>query len=301
MNKEKTILTIDNTISKNQDTFANFKLINDSFLNQDTTSNIYIYIRCQIISNLRDHENYRFLVSRNTKNSYLESTELVLLNTDKDTQDYNSFLNGSHNNIKNNNAPKIRFREYKENWKNDNFSNIFDFISDKGHCELQILSTFKRDGMIPRNLDIHTSEITIKNYKKIEKGDFVNHLSSYQYGFSYSDFVGITSPAYDIFRIIDIKKQVDLFWKYFFMSEDFIKSLKSITYGIRQGKKTSSSEIKDFKFFYPIEKEQQKIGSFFQNIDILLKNIEQKTEKIQSLKNFLLQKMFPKNNKKSPK
>ncbi|MBN0919475.1 hypothetical protein JV175_02495, partial [Mycoplasma gypis] len=197
MNKEKTILTIDNTISKNQDTFANFKLINDSFLNQDTTSNIYIYIRCQIISNLRDHENYRFLVSRNTKNSYLESTELVLLNTDKDTQDYNSFLNGSHNNIKNNNAPKIRFREYKENWKNDNFSNIFDFISDKGHPELQILSTFKRDGMIPRNLDIHTSEITIKNYKKIEKGDFVNHLSSYQYGFSYSDFVGITSPAYD--------------------------------------------------------------------------------------------------------
>ncbi|MBN0919324.1 restriction endonuclease subunit S, partial [[Mycoplasma] gypis] len=88
--------------------------------------------------------------------------------------------------------------------------------------------------------------------------------------------------------------------KYFFMSEDFIKSLKSITYGIRQGKKTSSSEIKDFKFFYPIEKEQQKIGSLFQNIDILLKNTEQKTEKMRSVKNFLLKKMFPENNKKIP-
>ncbi|MBU7478744.1 restriction endonuclease subunit S [Lactiplantibacillus pentosus] len=54
----------------------------------------------------------------------------------------------------------------------------------------------------------------------------------------------------------------------------------------------NSNDIKDAKIMVPVEEEQQKIGSFFQQLDHLITLHQRKLEKLQELKKGYLQKMF---------
>lgn len=62
----------------------------------------------------------------------------------------------------------------------------------------------------------------------------------------------------------------------------------------------NSNDIKDAKIMVPVEEEQQKIGSFFQQLDHLITLHQRKLEKLQELKKGYLQKLFPKNGSKFP-
>ncbi|MBN0919299.1 restriction endonuclease subunit S [[Mycoplasma] gypis] len=101
------------------------------------------------------------------------------------------------------------------------------------------------------------------------------------------------------YKITNFNKILGIYFYYLF-SKNFYYEIKN-----KSAKVTVDSiridMIKDMKIMFLEDKtEQQKIGSLFQNIDILLKNTEKKIEKMDSLKNCLLQKMFPENNKKIP-
>ncbi|MBM6414736.1 restriction endonuclease subunit S [Lacticaseibacillus paracasei] len=62
----------------------------------------------------------------------------------------------------------------------------------------------------------------------------------------------------------------------------------------------NSNDIKDAKIMVPVEEEQQKIGSFFQQLDHLITLHQCKLTKLKELKQGYLQKMFPKNGSKFP-
>jgi type I restriction enzyme S subunit len=150
-------------------------------------------------------------------------------------------------------------------------------------------------GMAPRSDTGYTishnkaNEVT---YKVVKPGQYVIHLRSFQGGFAHSAVEGITSPAYTVFGFKNLNLHDDYFWKIIFMSKSFIKSLETITYGIRDGRSISFSEFSEMSFLFPSKQEQQKISTYFRSLDKQISLQEQKLEKLKQIKAACLDKMF---------
>ena len=198
--------------------------------------------------------------------------------------------------------PQLGFLNNIE-WMNAPASEIFISVNDRNHPELPVLSASQEWGMIYRDeggMNIFHDVANEVTYKRVKPGQFVIHLRSFQGGFAHSKVEGITSPAYTILDFKDKNKHNDLFWKYVLTSEEFIKRLELITYGIRDGRSINFSDFSTLKFQFPSYEAQQKIGSFLSNIDSLIQAKTKKLESLKAVKKSLLQKSFPKAGKKIP-
>lgn len=192
-------------------------------------------------------------------------------------------------------VPEFRFDGFDGDWICNKSGNVFELISEKDFPDLDVLSATQDKGMILRNdfsSDIQYDKNQLKNYKKVEPGDFVIHLRSFQGGFAHSSIEGITSPAYSVIRIKDEGSHFDLFWKTIFSSQNFINILQKLIYGVRDGKSISFKDFKGIKLRYPTLAEQEKIGNFFKNLDTQIENEEKLLESYKMMKKSLLQKMF---------
>ncbi|WP_369384385.1 restriction endonuclease subunit S, partial [Ligilactobacillus hayakitensis] len=190
--------------------------------------------------------------------------------------------------------PEIRFSEFNNDWEQRKFGDIFKSISDKGHPHLPVISATQDAGMVLRSDSGHNiqhDKSSEKGYKRVQPGDFVIHLRSFQGGFAASKVEGITSPAYTVIRFLD-SNQNFYFWKNIFISQRFIKSLVKVTYGIRDGRSISYSDFKNLKWNFPSNDEQKKIGTHIEKVNSLITLHQNKLEKLQNLKKFLLNKLF---------
>lgn len=148
-------------------------------------------------------------------------------------------------------------------WEQRKARDLFDSYADKGYPELPVLSATQDAGMVKRD-EIGKSVFHDKSnevgYKRVLPGQFVIHLRSFQGGFAHSNIEGITSPAYTIFGFKPTEKQYDIFWKYIFSSEEFVRRLETVTYGIRDGRSISYDEFLTMGFIVPSYAEQVKIA-----------------------------------------
>ncbi|HAP6108749.1 MULTISPECIES: restriction endonuclease subunit S [Enterococcus] len=200
--------------------------------------------------------------------------------------------------------PEIRFDGYEGDWEQRKAKELFIPKADKNQPELPVLSVTQDHGVIYREqvgIDIKYDKATLKNYKVIHQGDFIISLRSFQGGFELSDKLGITSPAYTIFVPKNMNSQDSLFWKTKFKTFTFIESLKTVTFGIRDGKSISFSEFGDLKLFYPkIIEEQKKIGAFFKQLDDTITLYQRELDLLEQTKQTYLKKMFPKTGEDKP-
>ena len=209
-------------------------------------------------------------------------------------------------------SPQLRFSGFKkieneklkdENWFSAPASEIFISVNDRNHPELPVLSASQELGMIYRDeggMNIFHDVANEITYKRVKPGQFVIHLRSFQGGFAHSKIEGITSPAYTILDFKDKNKHNDLFWKYVLTSEEFIKRLELITYGIRDGRSINFSDFSTLNFYFPSYEVQQKIGAFLSHVDSLIQAKTKKLESLKAVKKSLLQKCFPKAGQKVP-
>ena len=192
-------------------------------------------------------------------------------------------------------TPKIRFKGFTYTWEQREAETLFISYAEKGFPDLPVLSATQDKGMVFRDdegkIVFHdkTNEI---GYKRVQPGQFVIHLRSFQGGFAHSNILGITSPAYTIFGFKEGEKQYDLFWKCIFSSPDFIRRLESVTYGIRDGRSISYDEFLTMKFIIPEYNEQVKIATHLIKTDNLITLHQRKVEKLKNIKSALLEKMF---------
>ena len=192
-------------------------------------------------------------------------------------------------------VPQLRFEGYEEDWEEDYGSNLFVPTNERNHPDLPVLSATQDKGMVIRD-DIgfkvsHDKENEV-GYKRVVPGDFVIHLRSFQGGFAHSAFEGIASPAYTIFRLCNIDKHDDYFWKFIFSSKSFVARLQLITYGIRDGRNIRYDEFVKMLNAFPKKNEQHDIAQFFLTIDHLISLRTRQLEKLKALKAGFLQKMF---------
>lgn len=146
---------------------------------------------------------------------------------------------------------------------------IFRSHTNKNHNgEFEILSASQERGIIPRKdveIDIKYSEESISGYKKVDIGDFVISLRSFQGGIEYSTYEGLVSPAYTVLKpIIPIS---DTYYKNYMKTTDFICRLNSVIYGIRDGKQIGFEDFGNLAFHYPPLKEQKKIAEILTTCD----------------------------------
>ena len=192
-------------------------------------------------------------------------------------------------------TPRVRFKGFEGEWEKVRASNVFKTFNEKNRPDLPVLSATQDRGMVTREAigyNIFHDKSNEATYKHILPGQFIIHLRSFQGGFAHSSIEGIASPAYTIMEFKDKTRHFDLYWKYIFMSKEFIKRLELITYGIRDGRSISFEEFSEMYFTVPSYEEQQKIASYFTNLDRQISLQTQRLEKLKQIKAACLDKMF---------
>lgn len=192
-------------------------------------------------------------------------------------------------------VPKIRFKGFEGEWKKVKADSIFKTFNEKNRPDLPVLSATQDRGMVTREsigYNIFHDTSNEATYKHILPGQFVIHLRSFQGGFAHSEIEGIASPAYTIMDFKNKDLCHDYYWRYVFMSKEFIKRLELITYGIRDGRSISYDEFKEMSFLVPSKKEQIKIASYLRNLDRQISLQSQRLEKLKQIKSACLDKMF---------
>ena len=191
------------------------------------------------------------------------------------------------------NVPKLRFKGYNVEWKKVRTEEIFENVTIKNKPSLPVLAVTQERGTILREscgINIKYENESLKSYKLVKPGNFIISLRSFQGGLEYSGLEGIVSPAY---TILNNKQSISYdFFKYYFKTYNFIKSLNIAVEGIRDGKQISYNSFKDIKITFPNIEEQEKIASFLTLID---KKIEKQKELVELLKKYkrgLLSQIF---------
>ena len=175
------------------------------------------------------------------------------------------------------------------------FHQLFEVANEKNKKLVykSVLSASQELGMIERsdiNIDIKFEQESISGYKIVRKGDYVVHLRSFQGGFAFSDRTGICSPAYTILRPNDLVGYGYL--SHFFTSKLFIKSLKLVTYGIRDGRSINVDEWLNMTVTLPNIQEQVRILTIINAIDVKLHIEIKKQSCLFRQKSYLLNTMF---------
>ncbi|MFV8481533.1 restriction endonuclease subunit S [Mycoplasma sp. SK341A] len=195
-------------------------------------------------------------------------------------------------------VPEIRFKGFDESWKLNKFSDLYNCSNEKNinirYSEKNIISVanmyFKDEQKI-------SNAEYLKSYNIFHLGDIAyegNKSANYRYGRFVVNTIGsgIVSHVFEVFK--PVMKEYDLyFWKYYINSESIMRnvlrdSTKSTTMMATLVKKDLSNQFIKITSIA----EQQKIGQFFSSLDSIIHYQEQKLEKINNLKQALLEKMF---------
>lgn len=150
-------------------------------------------------------------------------------------------------------------------WEVDRLKKHLKRTDEKNPGGVQVLSLYRELGIVPKDSrdDNHnvTSEDTSK-YKYVQPGDFVvNKMKAWQGSVAVSDYEGIVSPAYYVYKFLD-----DCFHKRYFhylirscYKEEFMR----LSAGIRIGQwDLSSDDLDCVLVLLPTKEEQEAIADF---------------------------------------
>ena len=192
-------------------------------------------------------------------------------------------------------------RVVRYSWEQRKLGDIFEEYSEKDHAELPALTIIQGGGTIRRDESdraLQYDKKSLSNYKKVDVGDFIVHLRSFEGGLEMATNTGIVSPAYHIFHGEKVDSR---FYYSYFRSKQFINTdLKPHVYGIRDGRSIDIEGMKTIEIPWTILDEQKAIGNCIDTLDHLITLHQRKLEKLKLVKKSMLEKMFPKNGSSVP-
>ena len=194
-----------------------------------------------------------------------------------------------------NRKPLLRFPRFSGYWQQYTYGDLLQVSSarDTNQSINRILSASQVYGMIEReymDIDIKFEQESTRTYKIVYPGDYIIHLRSFQGGFAFSAKEGICSPAYTVLRPSILLKYG--FLKNHFTSSGFIKSLKIVTYGIRDGRSISVEEFLRLPITIPSLSEQNEINKLFSVINSKIENENSVHQLLITQKHQLLKRIF---------
>lgn len=201
-------------------------------------------------------------------------------------------------------VPQFRFKDFSDSWEQRSFKTLYKKVIEKNDLSFESDRIISVANMYYKPNDSKSDEKYMETYNIFRLGDiaFEGHKSK---NFAYGRFVentigdGIVSHVFDVFRPIS---EYDLnYWKYFIHYEDIMgqKLRMSTTKATMMNNLVSKDFLKQ-SVLVPNLDEQQKIGTFFKQLDHLIALHQRKLAKLKELKKGYLQKLFPQNSEKVP-
>ena len=171
---------------------------------------------------------------------------------------------------------------------------LFKNITDKNHPTETVLTIIQGKGTLPREQagrNILYDDASLSNYKKVEQGDYIIHLRSFEGGLEMANEDGIVSPAYTILRCK--KPHSSLFYEAYFHTDEFINHVlsKSVE-GIRDGRQISYEAFKWLGLPYCNVSEQEKIAQLFYTLNHRIEIQQQMVDALKKYKRGVMQHIF---------
>ena len=156
------------------------------------------------------------------------------------------------------------------------------------------MTIIQSKGTLPREQagrNIHYDDASLANYKKVEQGDFIIHLRSFEGGLEMANEDGIVSPAYTILRCK--KPHSSLFYEAYFHTDEFINHIlsKSVE-GIRDGRQISYEAFKWLGLPYCDVSEQKKIAQLFCSLSHRIEKQQQMVDALKKYKRGLISEIL---------
>ena len=179
-------------------------------------------------------------------------------------------------------------------WKEKKLSELFKKVIEKNRLDLPPLTIVQGYGTIRRDESerrIAYDEKGLKNYKAVQKDDFIVHLRSFEGGLEIANQDGIVSPAYHVYR--GNGEVHPLFYYPYFRSSSFIKGKLAICVtGVRDGKNIEMGAFDELLIPHPCPEEQKKIADCLSSLDEVIEKQKSTLAAWKELKKGLLQQMF---------
>ncbi|WP_322876325.1 restriction endonuclease subunit S [Mycoplasmopsis felis] len=187
-------------------------------------------------------------------------------------------------------VPKVRFKGFSEEWKEDTIGNIANITNGKLDANAMVKS-----GMY----NFYTSGIDVY---KIDKYSFEGEGISIAGNGVNMGYMHLVSGKYNAYQRTYILNniKIDRHFLFYNLWKNFWEFCQKNT---REGSipYLLYNDISDFKIFKSHSNEQQKIGKLLDQISNLITLEQSKLNKLKQLKETLLQKMFPGGNSKTPR
>ncbi|EQA5380256.1 restriction endonuclease subunit S [Enterococcus hirae] len=204
--------------------------------------------------------------------------------------------------------PEIRFDGYEGDWEQHKLGDILSErkIRSKISKEIPLLAFAAGQGVIDRserktnNRDFLTKDANTKTYLLTKYNDIVYNPSNLKYGAidrnKYG--LGVISPIYATFETNQVPEFIELIVTSYSFKQRALQYEEG-TVTKRQSVKPENLLTLDVSISKTLE-EQQKIGTFFQQLDNTIALHQRELDLLEQTKQTYLQKMFPKTGEDKP-
>jgi type I restriction enzyme S subunit len=204
-------------------------------------------------------------------------------------------------------VPDIRFKEFSGEWANKNIGKILaeikrpiELIDDESY---QLVTVKRRnEGVVPRSI-LKGRNILVKNYFTVKAGDYLISKRQVVHGAN-----GIVPKSLDnavvsneYLVVVDSDKITAKFWTVISKRPEMHKLFFVSSYGVDIEKLVFDvTDWKNRTIAVPKVPEQKNITDYFQKLDDLIDQHQQKHDKLSNIKKAMLKKMFPKQGETIP-
>ncbi|MGG5314307.1 type I restriction enzyme, S subunit [Enterococcus sp. DIV2371] len=197
--------------------------------------------------------------------------------------------------------PEIRFPGFTEDWEQRKLGTCVKFLNGKAYKQQELLDVGKyrvlRVGNFNTNDKWYYSNLELDENKYANSGDLL-----YLWATSFGPEIWNEEKViyhYHIWKLEVTDNSIDKHYLYTWLLTDK-ERIKQSTNGSTMIHITKGS-MEEREFQFPIDiTEQQKIGSFFKQLDDTIALHQRKLDLLKETKKGFLQKMFPKNGAKVP-
>jgi len=148
-------------------------------------------------------------------------------------------------------------------WPSQRARFLFREVNDRGH-NLPLASVTRDRGVEFRadlDISVWNPGDDVSDYKRVQPGDFVIGLRSFQSGLGYSPLEGLVSPAYTVLR--PIRPEIwPGYFRHLLKSELLISRLENIAQGIRQGRTIAVEDFNELRLPLPPLVTQRAIADY---------------------------------------
>ncbi len=195
-------------------------------------------------------------------------------------------------------TPEIRFKGFNDDWVEKKFSDIGSRVSSQH--ESQLLPCVEYEDIVAGkgqlNKDIRQKKV-FKTGLKFEVGDVLfGKLRPYLKNWLLADFEGIAVGDFWVLRA----DAADSKFLFSLIQTDRFELISNLSSGSKMPR-SDWGLVSKACFYVPINiSENKQVGSFFQKLDSLINQHQQKHDKLSSIKKAMLEKMFPKQGETIP-